>query len=98
MNSSKLLIIMLLTFCLFVLWYRKLRRDSLQNLITAIIVKNQRRFSEELKYYQGFHDVMSVFLLTLDTNLAFYVGDVVSRFLVHDFLVLNFERGLIPLL
>jgi len=61
------------------------------------MVKNQSVHATDLKYYQGYHDVMSVFLLTLDTNLGYYGGEVASRFILNDFLTLEFEESLIPL-
>lgn len=50
-----------------------------------------------MKYYQGCNDVVSVFLLTLDSNLAFYCADVFWRFFLIDYLQLGFDQGLIPL-
>lgn len=47
-------------------------------------------------YYQGYHDVVSVFLLTLGENLGFYCADAASRFWIWDFMLENFEPGVIP--
>lgn len=50
-----------------------------------------------MNYYQGMNDVASVFLLTLDQNLAYYCTDIASRFILNDYLQLPFEEGLIPM-
>ena len=41
--------------------------------------------------------MVSVFLMTLDCNLAFYCADVFARFILVDYLKESFETGLIPL-
>jgi hypothetical protein len=51
-----------------------------------------------LHYFQGYHDVVSVLLLTLEANLAFYAADSVSTFLIRDYLLENFEAGVMPLM
>jgi len=43
------------------------------------------------------NSVASVFLLTLEQNLAFYCADIASRCIFIDYLQLPFEEGLIPL-
>lgn len=58
----------------------------------------QHEYRGELYYYQGYHDFVSVFLLTLGENLGFYCADAASRFLVWDYLLENFEPGVIPAL
>ena len=50
-----------------------------------------------MNYYQGMHDVLGIFLLTLDQNLAFHCSDLASRFLLTDYLQLPFDVGLVPL-
>lgn len=40
-----------------------------------------------LYYYQGFHDVVSVFYLTLGENLGFYCADAASRHFIRDFML-----------
>jgi hypothetical protein len=40
--------------------------------------------------------VVSVFLLTLGENLGFYCADAASRFWFWDFMLENFEPGVIP--
>jgi len=77
--------------------FRKKRQKQLDNLITAIIVKNQDLMDLRLNYFQGFNDVVSVFLLTLDSNLAFYCTDIFSRFFLIDYFQLEFDKGLIPI-
>jgi hypothetical protein len=75
--------------------FRKKRLRQLDNLITAFIVKNHTQLG--VKYYQGFNDIISVFLLTLDCNMGFYCADIFARFYLIDFLTLRFDQGLIPL-
>jgi hypothetical protein len=65
----------------------------LNNIIHAVLVKNP-----DLYYYQGFHDFVSVFLLTLGENMGFYCVEAASRFLIKDYMLENFEPGIIPAL
>lgn len=51
-----------------------------------------------LYYYQGFHDFVSVFLLTLGENGGFYCAEAASRFLIKDFMLESFEGGIVPAL
>ena len=69
----------------------------MQDLIDAIFVRNVENSHQVQNYYQGFNDITSVFLLTLDQNLAFYCTNIASRYLFNDFLELPFDKGLIPL-
>ena len=62
-------------------------------MIHAILVKNSN-----LYYYQGFHDFVSVFFLTLGENLGFYCADAASRFFIKDCMLESFEHGIIPAL
>ena len=73
--------------------HRNLKRDQLSNIIHAVLVKNTH-----LYYYQGFHDFVSVFLLTLGENLGFYCVEAASRFLIRDFMLESFDPGVIPAL
>ena len=77
----------------------------MSSIIHAVLVKSIRRQSAAdeqsfqsgpLYYYQGYHDVVSVFLLTLGENLGFYCSDATSRFFIRDNLLENFEPGVIP--
>jgi hypothetical protein len=70
-----------------------LRRDHLSNIIHAILVKNP-----DLYYYQGFHDFVSIFLLSLGQNLGFYCAEAASRFYIRDYMLKTFEEGVIPAL
>ena len=55
--------------------YLEKKRQTLSNIITAILIKNPSKY-----YYQGFHDVVSVFLLVLDEDqLAFKCAEVVRQ-------------------
>jgi hypothetical protein len=42
--------------------------------------------------------VVSVFYLTLGENLGFYCSDAASKFFIRDYLLENFEPGVIPAL
>ena len=66
--------------------FRDARKKQLQDLIDSILIKNKEAGTETQNYYQGFNDISSVFLLTLEENLAFYCTDIASRFLFNDFL------------
>ena len=80
-----------------ILFYRKEEQAKLQDILTAIIVKNDEVNNQKMNYYQGMNDVAAVFQLTLDQNLAFYCTDVASRCQLRDHLQLPFDEGLIPL-
>lgn len=54
--------------------------------------------NSSLYYYQGYHDFVSVFFLTLGENLGFYCAEAASRFLIKDFMLESFETGIIPAL
>ena len=41
---------------------------------------------------------MSVFLLTLDENSAFYCSNVVANYLIKDFMLKTFDDGVFPAL
>ena len=78
--------------------YRKERKAQLQELLDSVHIKNRDEGGEETqKYYQGFNDIASVFLLTLGQNLAFYCTDAAGRYILSDFLELPFDEGLVPL-
>lgn len=72
---------------------RSLLRDVLSNTIHAILNKNS-----ELYYYQGFHDFVSVFMLTLGENLGFYCSEAAARYLIRDYMLETFDAGVIPAL
>lgn len=76
---------------------RKKKQGELQELLDAVIVKAEQVNGEKMLYYQGMHDVVGVFLLTVEQNLAFHCSDIASRFLLTDYLQLTFDRGLVPL-
>ena len=63
------------------------RREALYNIILAIVSKN-----DGLYYYQGFHDVVSAFMLVLeDDYLTFAVVDIVCRRYLIDFMQKDLE-------
>jgi len=91
--------------------YRQLKREQLSNIITGVLVKSTRpegghpkyRLDEDLPqgnlhYFQGYHDVVSVLLLTLGENLGFYAADALSRTMIRDYMLTNFEGGVMPLM
>lgn len=73
--------------------FRKLRRQQLSNMITSILNQNP-----ELYYYQGFHDFVSVFLLTLGENLGYKCAEIASNHMIKDFMLSTFEQGVFPAL
>ena len=75
---------------------KRQRRQELTKIIAALIVKNEALHDTRFNYYQGFHDIASVFLLTLDLNLAYYCTEATSRRLLSDNLLLDFEKSLFP--
>lgn len=62
-------------------------------IITAVLNKNS-----ELFYYQGYHDFVSVFLLTLGDNLGFHCANIASNYLIRDFMMETLELGVFPAL
>ena len=72
---------------------KQIRREQLSMMITAILNKNS-----ELYYYQGYHDYVSVFLLTLGDNLGYYCAKIASNYLIRDFMNETFESGVLPAL
>ncbi|TNV79466.1 hypothetical protein FGO68_gene4577 [Halteria grandinella] len=90
---------------------KQLKREQLSNIITGVLVKSTRpegghpkcRLDEDLPqgnlhYFQGYHDVVSVLLLTLGENLGFYAADALSRTTIRDYMLTNFEGGVMPLM
>ena len=45
-----------------------------------------------MNYYQGMHDVLGIFLQTLDQNLAFHCSDLASRFLLNRLPLVTLRR------
>lgn len=72
-------------------FFRNIRREQLQTIILCILSKNK-----DLHYYQGFHDFVSVFLITLGQNLGFYCSNIASEYFIKDFMREKFEIGVIP--
>lgn len=66
---------------------RDKRRKVLSDVMIAVLCRNR-----SLYYYQGFHDVCSVFLLVMeDDHLAFAMSEVVSDRYLRDFMAKDFE-------
>lgn len=67
--------------------YRDKKRIVLHDIILANLFKNT-----ELYYYQGFHDIVSVFYLVLeDEHLTFAHTEVVSKLFLADYMREDFE-------
>lgn len=49
-----------------------------------------------MKYYQGYHDITTVFLLTLPTNLAFYCLEAFTETRLLEFMTKSFTECLVP--
>lgn len=65
---------------------RSLRRNSLYHIIRAIMSRNKH-----LHYYQGFHDVASVFLMVLeDDYIAFLCAEKAALVFFGDCMLSNF--------
>ena len=61
---------------------RDRRRKALSDIISAVLCRNRA-----LHYYQGYHDVCSVFLLVVnDDHLAFALSEIVSDRYLRDFM------------
>lgn len=71
--------------------FRQATRAQLTRVITAVMVKYPH-----FSYYQGYHDVASVFLLTLGENLAFYCLEQFTILHLHLFLTETFDKCIIP--
>ena len=69
---------------------------QLRRVIMAILNRNDSGDSK-LYYYQGFHDFVSVFLITLDENLAYYCANTAACYLISDFMLDSFEVGIFPM-
>jgi hypothetical protein len=54
--------------------------------------------NKDLHYYQGFHDFVSVFFLTLGENLGFYCSEVAAKYLIRDYMLKTFNEGVMPAL
>jgi len=68
--------------------YRSTRRKVLSDIILAVLCKHPDRY-----YYQGFHDVVSVFFLVVeDDHLAFALTDAVCSTYFADYMTKNFEN------
>lgn len=65
---------------------KEIKREQLSEIMHAIINKNK-----DLWYYQGYHDFVSVFLLTLGQNLGFYCADIASNYVIRDFMYKTME-------
>jgi len=67
------------------------KRKQLTNIITAIMCKYTH-----FKYYQGYHDVASVFLLVLGENLAFYCLEAFTLRHLIPYMTKTFDKCIVP--
>jgi len=65
---------------------------QLRDMIIDLLEKNS------YGYYQGYNDFCSVFLLILGKKLGYKVAEAASKFLVKDFLLDSFDKGVKPML
>lgn len=66
---------------------RDSRRLVLSDIINSIVSRNT-----QLYYYQGYHDIVSMFMLVCeDDNLAFAISEIVSIHYLSDYMNKNFE-------
>lgn len=56
-------------------------RETLSDVINGVLAAHPR-----LRYYQGFHDVCSVFMLIADENLAFCLAERCASCHLRDFM------------
>jgi hypothetical protein len=73
--------------------YRLLKRQQLSKIIHSILNQNSN-----LYYYQGFHDFVSVFMITVGENLGCKCAEIASNYLIKDFMLETFELGVFPAL
>lgn len=73
---------------------RDLKRVDLSEVMHAIL----RKHSGRLGYFQGFHDIVLVFLEVGSPSQAFHMVERLALFHLSDQLCCPFDRGLVPLL
>ncbi|ORX49526.1 RabGAP/TBC [Hesseltinella vesiculosa] len=66
--------------------YKAFKQQELQSMIIEILWRNPR-----LRYYQGFHDICTVFLLVLGKKAAIPAAENVALFFVRDAMLDSFE-------
>ena len=49
-------------------------------------------------YYQGYNEFCSVFLLILGKKQGIKAAEIASKFLIKDFLLDSFDKGVLPML
>jgi hypothetical protein len=69
------------------------KRQILKFIILAVLKRNP-----DLNYYQGFHDFVTVFYLTLGDNMGFYCSQAASLYFIRDYMRESFDPGLKPVL
>ena len=67
-------------------------RTELKEIIIQLISRNR------FHYYQGYNELCSVFLLILGKKQGVKAAEIVSTFLIKDFLLDSFETGVKPML
>eukprot|EP01022_Parablepharisma_sp_SALTPOND_P020134 TRINITY_DN3579_c0_g1_i1.p1 TRINITY_DN3579_c0_g1~~TRINITY_DN3579_c0_g1_i1.p1 ORF type:complete len:433 (-),score=34.03 TRINITY_DN3579_c0_g1_i1:4025-5215(-) len=67
-------------------------KEQLKEMILELLYRNG------FHYYQGYNDFCSVFLLILGKKQGIKAAEVASKFLIKDFLLDSFEKGVRPML
>eukprot|EP00826_Nyctotherus_ovalis_P006459 TRINITY_DN11533_c0_g1_i1.p1 TRINITY_DN11533_c0_g1~~TRINITY_DN11533_c0_g1_i1.p1 ORF type:complete len:301 (-),score=81.87 TRINITY_DN11533_c0_g1_i1:681-1583(-) len=65
---------------------------ELEEMLITLLSKNKYR------YYQGYNELISVFLLILGKKQGMKAAEVISEYLIKDFLFDSFEKGVRPML
>eukprot|EP00826_Nyctotherus_ovalis_P061346 TRINITY_DN8722_c0_g2_i2.p1 TRINITY_DN8722_c0_g2~~TRINITY_DN8722_c0_g2_i2.p1 ORF type:complete len:255 (-),score=16.51 TRINITY_DN8722_c0_g2_i2:667-1431(-) len=67
-------------------------KRQLEEMILELLSNNK------FNYYQGYNELCSVFLLVLGSKQGTKTAEMVSKFLIKDFLFDSFEKGVRPML
>lgn len=67
-------------------------KEQLKEMLFALLGSNK------FHYYQGYNELCSIFLLILGKKKALKAAELVSKNLIHDFLLDSFEKGVRPML
>ncbi len=67
-------------------------KTQLKEMLIELLEKNR------FHYYQGYNDFCSVFLLILGKKQGTKAAEVASKYLIKDFLLDSFEKGVRPML
>jgi len=65
---------------------------ELEDMLITLLATNK------YNYYQGYNELVSVFLLVLGKKQGMKTAEIVSEYLIKDFLLDSFEKGVRPML